>query len=35
VTAAGAVERVVRDVGAFTGSAARADDITVLAVRYA
>jgi sigma-B regulation protein RsbU (phosphoserine phosphatase) len=34
-TAAGAVERVITDVGFFTGEAPRADDVTVLAVRYA
>jgi serine phosphatase RsbU (regulator of sigma subunit) len=34
-TAAGAVERVITDVGFFTGESARADDVTLLAVRYA
>jgi sigma-B regulation protein RsbU (phosphoserine phosphatase) len=35
LTAAGAVERVITDVGFFTGESPRADDVTVLAVRYA
>jgi sigma-B regulation protein RsbU (phosphoserine phosphatase) len=35
LTAAGAVERVIADVGFFTGESPRADDVTVLAVRYA
>ncbi len=34
-TAAGAVERVIKDIGFFTGESARADDVTLLAVRYA
>jgi sigma-B regulation protein RsbU (phosphoserine phosphatase) len=34
-TAAGAVERVITDVGFFAGETPRADDVTVLAVRYA
>ena len=34
-TAAGAIERVITDVGFFTGEAPRADDVTLLAVRYA
>ena len=34
-SAAGAVQRVITDVGFFTGEAPRADDVTVLAVRYA
>jgi hypothetical protein len=34
-TAAGAVERVITDVGFFIGEAPRADDVTLIAVRYA
>jgi sigma-B regulation protein RsbU (phosphoserine phosphatase) len=34
-TAAGAVERVITEVGRFAGEPPRADDVTVLAVRYA
>jgi phosphoserine phosphatase RsbU/P len=34
-TASGIVERIITDVGFFTGEAARADDLTLLVVRYA
>jgi sigma-B regulation protein RsbU (phosphoserine phosphatase) len=34
-TASGIVERIITDVGFFTGEAPRADDLTLLAVRYA
>ena len=34
-SAAGAVERVITNVGFFTGESPRADDVTLLAVRYA